>query len=172
MPPKRKSDVTTAELEAETSFEENGPEVAPLFKKARVSASSGSSSLKAKPEAIKWQDVELDTNPDSSIPVYDDCAEVRRKIKLLQSTAGWKVGTWLREIGGINNNSFNRFMKEKGRTDGATNGTYLAAYVYFEKVRIAEGKKKTAGRQRNESEHPTGFPLENRRRGWVFTGRA
>ena len=43
-------------------------------------------------------------------------------------------------------------------------------YVYFEKVRIAEGKKKTAKRLRNEAEHMNGMPLEDRRRMWVFTG--
>jgi len=59
-------------------------------------------------------------------------------------------------------------VKEKGKTDGASNGTYYAAYVYFEKVRILEGKKKTAKRESNEVAHPNGFPLENRRRGWVM----
>ncbi|KAE9410949.1 hypothetical protein BT96DRAFT_804935, partial [Gymnopus androsaceus JB14] len=96
----------------------------------------------------------------------DDCAEVRRKIRALLQTPNFKITHWLRDIGGINNNSYGRFMKEKGRTDGATNGTYYAAYCYFEKVRIAEGKKKTAGRIRSESEQPYGFLLENRRRGW------
>ncbi|KAG5654768.1 hypothetical protein H0H81_003776 [Sphagnurus paluster] len=57
--------------------------------------------------------------------------------------------------------------KEKGKTDGASNGTYYAAYVYFEKVRILEGKKKTPKRQSNEKSMPNGFPLENRRYGWV-----
>ena len=39
-------------------------------------------------------------------------------------------------------------------------------------MRILEGKKKTAGRLRNEETHPNGFPLENRRTHmWVFTGK-
>jgi hypothetical protein len=41
-------------------------------------------------------------------------------------------------------------------------------YVYFEKVRILEGKKKTPKRQRNEEEYRSGLPLEDRRRVWVF----
>ena len=40
-------------------------------------------------------------------------------------------------------------------------------YVYFEKVRIAEGKKKTPKRIRMEDEHPNGLPLVDRKHVWV-----
>jgi hypothetical protein len=77
-------------------------------------------------------------------------------------------------------------VKASGPTEGATNGTYKAAYViviifvshspdllpsryiYFEKVRIAEGKKKTPKREKSEKEFTNGMPLEDRRRMWVF----
>jgi hypothetical protein len=35
------------------------------------------------------------------------------------------------------------------------------SYVYFEKIRIFEGKKKTAKRLQNESRDSVGFPLCN-----------
>jgi hypothetical protein len=46
----------------------------------------------------------------------------------------------------------------------------LTRYAYFEKVRIFEGKKKTAKRERNELEQRQGFSLTDRaRRGvWVL----
>ena len=44
-------------------------------------------------------------------------------------------------------------------------------YVYFEKVRIAEGKKKTPKRLRNEHEYLNGMALEDRSREWVFMPR-
>jgi len=44
----------------------------------------------------------------------------------------------------------------------------LSRYIYFEKVRIAEGKKKTPKREKNEKEFTNGMPLEDRRRMWVF----
>ncbi|KAJ7169681.1 hypothetical protein C8R46DRAFT_205344 [Mycena filopes] len=169
MAPKRKSDV----LEAETSaFKENEVASAGKSKKARVNEASGPSSGKSKAkDTIEWQDVELDTNSDGTVPVFDFPGEVRRKIRLLLATPDFKVTHWLKEIGGVNSNSYGRFMKEKDKTAGAANGTFYAAYVYFEKVRIAEGKKKSAGRQKNEIDYPRGFPLEDRRKVWVFTGR-
>jgi len=170
MAPKRKSDVM--ELSSDSKSEEQQElQVAPIFKKARVSEGSGSSGSEEKPAKPRtWQDIKIPGEDEGGVPVYDDCGEVRRKIRLLQKTPGWKVTHWLRDIGGINSNSFSRFMREKGKTDGASNGTYYAAYVYFEKVRILEGKKKTASRINNEGNQPNGFPLENRRYGYFFTG--
>ena len=71
-------------------------------------------------------------------------------------------------------------MSAKAKDEGAANGTYYSAYglfalpvrmfdsspsyVYFEKVRILQNKKKTATRNNNEAMHPSGFPLENRRK--------
>lgn len=168
MAPKRKSDAIGLEV-----LEEE----APAHKKARKSDASAIASSSTSQDAentVKpksWQDIMLEGEDDGGAPVYDDCAEVRRKINLLLKTPGFKVTHWLKEIGGINNNSYGRFMKEKGKTDGASNGTYYAAYVYFEKVRILEGKKKTAKRMSNEESMPNGFPLENRRKAWVFVGR-
>ncbi|KAF8587504.1 hypothetical protein K439DRAFT_1338089, partial [Ramaria rubella] len=101
----------------------------------------------------------------------DDCNEIRRKIRLLQKEPGFKITHWLRDIGGINSNSFNRFMKASGPTGGAENGVYPAAYKYFEKVRIASGKKKTSKREQNEQSHPSGLELRDRKHVWVFTGR-
>ncbi len=44
--------------------------------------------------------------------------------------------------------------------------------MYFEKTRILEGKKKSAKRERNEIETGAGgFPLQDRSKVWVFTGR-
>ncbi|KAK7694528.1 hypothetical protein QCA50_001714 [Cerrena zonata] len=170
--PKRKSDVIDLSEDAEE------PEVTvavskPQKKKARVSNASqpsddegshesepSSSRAAAKPK--HWSDITLKGDDEGDVPVYDDCNEVRRKIRLLQKTPGFKTTHWLAEIGGINSNSFGRFMKLSGPNQGASNGTYYAAYVYFEKKRILEGKPKTKKRLQNERERPFGFPLEQR----------
>ncbi|KAI0347798.1 hypothetical protein BDW22DRAFT_1319522, partial [Trametopsis cervina] len=94
----------------------------------------------------------------------DDCNDIRRKIRALQQESGFKITTWLKEIGNVNNNSYQRFMKASGPTGGAENGTYYCAYIYFEKRRVLEGKKKTAKRIRSEDEFPLGRPLQDDRR--------
>jgi hypothetical protein len=46
------------------------------------------------------------------------------------------------------------------------------SYIYFEKRRIFEGKKKSAKRIRNEQERPAGFPRRDGGRPvWVFVGK-
>ncbi|KAI0814735.1 hypothetical protein BC629DRAFT_809819 [Irpex lacteus] len=101
----------------------------------------------------------------------DDCNDIRRKIRTLMQEPGFKITAWLREIGNINNNSYQRFMKASGPTGGAENGTYYAAYVYFEKRRILEGKKKSAKRIRSEDEFPNGRPLRDIKHVWVIGPR-
>lgn len=183
MPPKRKSAVleaVDAALAADKPEQQVVAEAQPAAKKARTSeAAEGSSSnakgkgkAKATDDAPKnWKDVKLEGEDEGSVPVYDDCNEIRRKIRLLQKDPDFKITHWLKEIGNINNNSYQRFMKASGPTGGASNGTYYAAYVYFEKVRIAEGKKKTAKRIRNEAEYSNGMPLQDRRNVWVIVPR-
>ncbi|KAI1797764.1 hypothetical protein LXA43DRAFT_264974 [Ganoderma leucocontextum] len=203
MPPKRKSDafepldLTADQPDASGS---NGNASAPAgraTKKARISdAGEGSSSGAKKGKKAdaeppkKWFEVVLDGEDEGDVPIYDDCNDIRRKIRALQKEPGFKVTQWLESIGKINNNSYQRFstctcpltstlmltssthiVKATGPTGGAGNGTYYAAYIYFEKRRIAEGKKKTPKRLRAEGEQVGGLPREDRSHAWVFTGR-
>lgn len=164
MPAKRKLDIL-----------EDKEDASDIAKRARVAEPSASASAEkskkskaTKPQYTSWKDVELDGEDEGEVPIYDDCNAIRRKIRALQKTPGFKVTHWLKEIGNINSNSYGRFMSLKGPNGGAENGTYYAAYVYFEKVRIFEGKKKTPTRIAAEE----GRPLERRQpRGvWTFTG--
>ncbi|KAI0732279.1 hypothetical protein C8Q72DRAFT_140776 [Fomitopsis betulina] len=113
--------------------------------------------------SIEWQEIRLSGEDNGSVPIYDDCDDIRRKIRKLQRTQGFRITFWLRHIGGIKYNSWSRFMKANGPDSGAENGIYHAAYIYFEKVRLAEGKKKTSRREQNELAHPQGFIIPDHR---------
>ncbi|KAI0361756.1 hypothetical protein OH77DRAFT_459157 [Trametes cingulata] len=179
MPPKRKSDALEPAREPKddgSEYEEEKEKVdvpaRPVAKKARKAdtaegSSSGAKKGKSAEAPKNWRDVVLEGEDEGDVPIYDDCNEIRRKIRALQKEPNFKVTHWLKEIGNINSNSYQRFMKATGPQGGASNGTYYGAYVYFEKVRIAEGKKKTAKRIRNEQEYPGGLPREERRGMWV-----
>ncbi|KAG7450365.1 uncharacterized protein BT62DRAFT_1001201 [Guyanagaster necrorhizus] len=183
MGPKRKSDAI--ELEGfqsdASSVKENDATYESVSKKGRTSEASerASSSSKGKDKAKNskelvrrlWRVFWSSPARLASFLLSDDCAEIRRKI-----AGDVGVTQWLKDIGGINSNSYSRFnvfstVKEKGKTGGASNGTYYAACVYFEKVCIAEGKKKTPARIRHEAELPRGYPLERSRGVWVIIGR-
>lgn len=181
MPTKRKSDALEQVAPVgNAGLTENASQPVadvPVVKKPRPMSGSGGPSGSTKKGKEKtslyssWKDVTLEGEDEGEVPLYDDCNDVRRKIRVLMKTPGWKVTQWLKDIGGINSNSYGRFMKDSGATCGATNGTYVAAYIYFEKVRIFEGKKKSAKRLRMEEEYPNGITLEDRRKVWVIMGR-
>ena len=48
-------------------------------------------------------------------PVYDTCNEVRRKIHALLSKGEVTISDFLRQLGGVNSNSYRRFMQMKVR---------------------------------------------------------
>jgi len=94
--------------------------------------------------------------------VHDSCPEVVEKIKAFLARDGMTKSSFLSALGGINSNSLNTFLSGK-RQDQAGNVTYRRAYVFFEKLRLLEGKPKSPARIRNEIEYPFGFPLEKPR---------
>ena len=107
--------------------------------------------------------VKLDGEEHGSIPVYDTCDEIRRKIAAYlrnpnvtkagfnrELAKGLPEGTNL-QVQGIDN-----FQRKKGPMAGNTSRTYYAAYVFFEKQRIQLGKPKSKHRLHCEAEWPNG----------------
>lgn len=122
-------------------------------------------------EPVSFLDITLPGEDEHDVEVYDTCQVIRTKIKnllgkdnhlasnavpgeFLKSGAPkpWNIKRFLEAIGGVNSNSYGRFMKSHGRMGGAENGTFYGAYVFFEKKRIAAGVKKTAARVKCEIE--------------------
>ena len=101
--------------------------------------------------------------PDNA--VYDSCPQLVAKIKTFLQRDGMTKASLLRALGNLNSNSMSRFLAGK-KQDQCANVCYKAAYVFFEKLRILEGKKKTSARLKNEAEHPSGFPLHKSRGGY------
>jgi len=80
--------------------------------------------------------------------LFDDCNAVRRKINAFLRKGTMNQTTFLKTIG-VNSNSYQRFMKQKGSLGGSSNSTYFNAYKFFEKMN--KGKPKTKKRKEQEA---------------------
>lgn len=98
-------------------------------------------------------DVQLDGEEENTVEVYDTPAEIRKKISAHMPKDGVMQAGFCRAIGAqfnpekkIASSQLQAFRKHSGPDKGNTSAVYYGAYVYFEKLRIKEGKPKTKHR--------------------------
>lgn len=101
------------------------------------------------------------------VPIYDTCDEVRRKTKMFLKRARVNQARFLRGLGrvraGYNRDgtgydkgtpvskaSFEAFMRLRGPSAGSESIVFYLCYVFFEKLRIKEGKPKSELREEME----------------------
>ncbi|KAL2065323.1 hypothetical protein VTL71DRAFT_2992 [Oculimacula yallundae] len=123
-----------------------------------------------KQAASNFLEITLPGESDSSVPMHDTCSTLRHKINDLLGKNNTKPengnpaekkkdgtlkpftkASFVRAIG-CSNKTLETFLKAKRVMGGAESPVYPAAYMFFEKKRIWEGKKKTAGRLKVEEE--------------------
>ncbi|KAI1375774.1 hypothetical protein F4677DRAFT_100454 [Hypoxylon crocopeplum] len=149
-------------------------------------ASTGSSSVAAPlASGTDISSVHLPGEEVDSVPVYDTCDEIRKKISAHLKTPGLTAAQFCRDIyvqlnqpsvKCFQSKQLNDFRGKKGPNAGCTSQVFYAAYVYFEKKRIAEGKLKSQHRVIMEKiwAKDGGFDLEDdgRRGVWVRFGES
>ncbi len=142
----------------------------PAAKKATPKKSSADASEAARGNASNFLEIKLPGEDTGSVPMHDTCSTVRHKINDLLGKDNTKEGngnpaepkkdgtmkpftkaSFARAIG-QNPKTLDTFLKAKKMMGGAESPIYPAAYIFFEKKRIWEGKKKTAGRLKVEAE--------------------
>ncbi|KAI1121743.1 hypothetical protein F5Y10DRAFT_255642 [Nemania abortiva] len=117
-------------------------------------------------------DIRLPGEEVDGVEVYDTCDEVRRKINAHLKTPGLTQAQFCRDLyaqlhaprcKSIQSKQLSDFRALKGSRSGAKSTVFYAAYVYFEKLRIAQNKPKTAHRVAMEDiwESRGGFDREN-----------
>lgn len=118
--------------------------------------------------------IHLPGEETDEVPVYDTCDEIRKKMNAHLKTPGLTAAQFCRDIYAqlreptvkcFQSKQLNDFRTKKGPNAGCTSKVFYAAYVYFEKKRIAEGEPKSEHRLNMESIWPDGFDLENDGRG-------
>lgn len=157
---KRKSDTSENGGDKKMKASSNGQPV----------ATTTTTKTKAQLESEAMQLIQriLDVEGVPSNIVYDSCPQLVKKIKDFLARPGMTKKAFCTALDNLNNNSLGKFLAGKGQ-DQCGNVTYRAGYVFFEKLRILEGKPKSAARRKNETEHPEGFSLVKARAcKWVF----
>ncbi|KAK6087055.1 oligomeric Golgi complex subunit 5 [Seiridium cupressi] len=118
------------------------------------------------PTAAELSDIHLDGEIDENVKIYDTCDDIRKKINgHLKNTTQAAFARELSDLlphSKINASHVGRYLKMKGPKAGGHNPVFYAAYVYFEKLRIKQGKKKSAKREKMEEnwDKEGGFPRE------------
>ncbi|KAI0105681.1 hypothetical protein GGR51DRAFT_518791 [Nemania sp. FL0031] len=143
-------------LEADAAAESN----------TSANAGAGGKPSSAAPAKTKTVDslpdisgIHLAGEETDNVPVYDTCDEIRRKINLHLKTPGLTQAQFCRDIHAqlkvpkcksIQSKQLADFRAMKGPRAGAKSSVFYASYVYFEKLRIAQNKPKTAHRETME----------------------
>lgn len=104
---------------------------------------------KAASNSDPFPEIHLDGEDTESTPIYSTCADIRRTITShLKSTktsqaAFARTLTSLLPSTKVPTRGLYRFMEASGTQAAGHNPAFYAAWVFFEKKRISEGKKKS-----------------------------
>lgn len=120
---------------------------------------------------------------DMRLTNTDTCDDVRRKINAHLKKPGVIQAQFLRDISAsyrkaprkIQSAQLSAFRSKKGAWEGNTSAVFYGAYVFFEKMRIAEKKPKSKKRVEMEEIHSREGGVDTKRRHqrfWVMKGEA
>jgi hypothetical protein len=130
-------------------------------KAATASSSASSASSTAEPGPLDVSSIALPGEQTQAVRVFDTCDTVRRRIRTMLRRDGITQAGFLRAIAAtyqdgrkIQNKQLNDFLAKKGPLAGNRSCIFYASYVFFEKLRIRDGKEKD--RQRVEMERQWG----------------
>ncbi|KAH0404387.1 hypothetical protein KCU89_g1180, partial [Aureobasidium melanogenum] len=127
-------------------------------KTAANTASSSAASSSGKKDAVTTDisNIHLDGEETDSVEVYDSCDEIRKKIAAHLRKPGVTGAQFCRDLLAqyhsdkkppqIQSGQLTKFRGYKGADTGNTSCVFYAAYVFFEKMRLAEGKPKSKHR--------------------------
>lgn len=129
---------------------------------------------KTPPSYLDVSAISLPGEPTNSVPIHDTCHTVRLAIRAALRRPGITQAAFLRAISAsytdgrrVLSRGLNDFLAKKGVLAGNRNYAYYAAYVFFEKVRVRDGKAKSKDREVMERKWPSGVDTEtDYSKGW------
>ncbi|MCJ1438420.1 hypothetical protein MMC27_007808 [Xylographa pallens] len=100
-------------------------------------------------------DIHLEGGDEGEVAIYDTCDDIRRKIAAHLRAPGITQAGFCRALSAqfpasdgrkLSSAQLQAFQRKKGPVEGNSSGVFYAAYVFFEKLRIKQGKKKSKAR--------------------------
>ncbi|KAG9203227.1 hypothetical protein G6514_003146 [Epicoccum nigrum] len=121
--------------------------------------------------------IELPGEMDDKVAVYDTCDDIRRKINAHMKKPGVVQAQFLRDIAAsyrkaprkVQSTQLSKFRSKKGAWQGNTSVVFYGAYVFFEKMRIAEKKPKSKKRLEMEGIYSKEGGVDTKSRHEYFT---
>ena len=125
-------------------------------KKAKLTTGASPSGDDGK--AMNVEGIELEGEAEGEVEVYDTCDVARKNIrKFLAANPSITQAAFCREISKtfrdgktVSSAVTTGFLGKKGPREGNTSAAFYASYVFFEKLRIRDGKPKTGFRETME----------------------
>lgn len=115
--------------------------------------------------------IKLDGEETNSVPVYDSCNEIRKKIRACLAEPGVTNTSFLRETAKaygdgrkIQSKLLNDFLGKRGATVGNNSSVYYSSYVFFEKLRLKNKKEKSKHRLEMERTYTEDGGIDTRHR--------
>ena len=152
-PPARKEKTTTSTQQCRDSPE-----------KATSGGRGGNTRNDKIDHALEVGEIKLDGEDECEVEVYDTCDEVRRKINTFLVKNDIPKARFCRTLSDsypykpeVPPRQLSRFLGKRGPTSGNGDIVFYAAYVFFEKKRIREGRPKSKMRRKMEEVHSRGL---------------
>ncbi|EWY81124.1 hypothetical protein FOYG_15400 [Fusarium oxysporum NRRL 32931] len=127
---------------------------------------SNATATKALPDI---SEIHLEGEETDEVPIHDGGDEIHRKINAHMKVTSVTQAQFCRDIyaqfnaptcKGIQSKQLSDFRNSKGSNAGAKNSVFYGAYVWFEKMRIAQGRPVTKHRVEMTFVHPGDIPRD------------
>lgn len=117
--------------------------------------------------------IHLEGEESETVPIWATCDDIRREINAYLKKSGSSKAAFAREVNELlptsnfTSRNLDAFLRVKGPGAGGHSPGFYAAYVFFEKLRLRDGKGKSKKRQELEKIYEknhmgeAGFPREN-----------
>lgn len=106
---------------------------------------------------VDVSEIQLEGEDNDSVPIYDTCDDIRRKIAAYLREPNVTQAGFLREISKlfsenrtIQSKQLKDFQGKKGPLAGNSSSVFYGSYVFFEKLRIKQKKAKSKKRMEME----------------------